>query len=221
MSSKGGTSRRTEQFRPRRRDGEGGNRRALWVCDAAVLLVLAVAGACGVRQAVPDGARGQPHARSAGGAGDLMSTADRSRLQAIAARRRGAQPGDGYRIGPDDLLVVRIPGLSNAAGLTTSNLLDGDGSAPLPEPDTGRFRGGMRVGPSGEVSLPLLGALQVQGRTARELERDIAARLVAVDAPPPQEVSVLVAEYRSGAVAVMGSVERPGLYPLTRPGATL
>src|SRR5262249_5186093 len=135
--------------------------------------------------------------------------------------RRGAQPGDGYRIGPDDLLVVRIPGLSNAAGLTTSNLLDGDGSAPLPEPDTGRFRGGMRVGPSGEVSLPLLGALQVQGRTARELERDIAARLVAVDAPPPQEVSVLVAEYRSGAVAVMGSVERPGLYPLTRPGATL
>ena len=31
------------------------------------------------------------------------------------------------------------------------------------------------------------------------------------------QVSVQVAEYRSGVVAVMGSVERPGLYPVTRP----
>jgi len=32
---------------------------------------------------------------------------------------------------------------------------------------------------------------------------------------------VQVAEYRSGVVAVIGSVERPGLYPVTRPRATL
>lgn len=35
------------------------------------------------------------------------------------------------------------------------------------------------------------------------------------------KVSVQVAEYRSGVVAVMGVVERPGLYPVTRPRATL
>src|SRR5439155_15538659 len=34
-------------------------------------------------------------------------------------------------------------------------------------------------------------------------------------------VSVQIAEYRSRVVAVIGSVERPGLYPLTRPPATL
>jgi polysaccharide export outer membrane protein len=34
-------------------------------------------------------------------------------------------------------------------------------------------------------------------------------------------VSVQVAEYRSGVVAVIGSVERPGLYPVTRPHATI
>src|SRR5215510_6409596 len=126
--SRGGTvaTRRTEQFCPRRRDGEGAHRCALWVRDVAVLLVLAVAGACGVRQAATDGARGQRPPRSAGGAGDLMSTADRARLQAMATRRRGAQSEDGYRIGPDDLLIVRIPGLSNAAGLTVSNVLESD-----------------------------------------------------------------------------------------------
>src|SRR5205823_5529716 len=175
---------------------------------------------CGVQHAAPR-ARGTSPALSAGGAGDLMSTADRARVQAIAARRRGAQPEDGYRIGPDDLLVVRIPGLFTAAGLTVSNALDGDSPAPQQQTDRGPFRQAARVSPSGEVSLPLLGPLQVEGRTARELERDIAARLVAVGAPPPRQVTVLIAEYRSGAVAVMGSVERPGLYPLTRPGARL
>src|SRR5437762_12745293 len=34
-------------------------------------------------------------------------------------------------------------------------------------------------------------------------------------------VSVQIVEYRSRVVAVIGSVERPGLYPLTRPRATL
>src|SRR5207247_6591865 len=43
-----------------------------------------------------------------------------------------------------------------------------------------------------------------------------AARIV--KAP---QVNVLVTEYRSRVVAVVGSVERPGVYPLTRPKATL
>jgi hypothetical protein len=41
---------------------------------------------------------------------DLMSASDRTRLEAVAAERAG-DPAEGYRIGPDDLLDVRIPDL--------------------------------------------------------------------------------------------------------------
>src|SRR5439155_208882 len=57
--------------------------------------------------------------------------------------------------------------------------------------------------------------------TPTELEHDIARRLVAADILRSPHVTVLVAEYRSRVVAVSGSVERPGLYPITKPGTTL
>src|SRR5207249_2310873 len=46
-------------------------------------------------------------------------------------------------------------------------------------------------------------------------------RLVEAGILRAPQVSVQIAEYRSRVVAVVGSVERPGLYPLTRPRATV
>jgi polysaccharide export outer membrane protein len=67
----------------------------------------------------------------------------------------------------------------------------------------------------------MIGNVPAAGRTPAEVERDIAHRLVAGGILINPAVSVQIAEHRSSVVAVMGSVERPGLYPLTRPGATI
>src|SRR5207244_7274249 len=49
-------------------------------------------------------------------AGDVMSARDRTRLEALAAER-ALEPSDGgYRIGPDDLLEIRIPDLVDVQG---------------------------------------------------------------------------------------------------------
>src|SRR5207245_2313769 len=83
------------------------------------------------------------------------------------------------------------------------------------------FQQGVRVTGSGEVNLPLLGMVPANSLTPTALEQEIARRLVAAEILRSPHVSVLVAEYRSRVVAVSGSVERPGLYPITKPGTTL
>ena len=82
------------------------------------------------------------------------------------------------------------------------------------------FQQGVRVSADGDVTLPMIGSVRAAGRTPTELEGEIARRLVAGGILRAPQVSVQVAEHRSRVVAVIGSVERPGLYPLTRPGAT-
>ena len=148
-------------------------------------------------------------------AGALLSAGDRARLAALCAQRASAgAAGDGYRLGPDDLLEVRIPDLLEAqAPLQASAQGGAPGRATVGGVPS--FQQGLRVDPGGNVTIATLGAVPVAGLTPNEAEREIARRLVAggiLDAP---HVSVLVAEYRSRVPSVMGSVERPGVYPIT------
>ena len=144
---------------------------------------------------------------------DLMSASDRTRLEAVAAARAG-DPAEGYRIGPDDLLDVRIPDLLAVDAATQIRQADAVAAVPV-------FQQGLRVSASGDVTVPLLGAVKAEGLTAPALAADVAHRLVAAGILRQPHVSVTVAEYRSRVVAVVGSVEKPGVYPLTRPGARL
>lgn len=148
---------------------------------------------------------------------ELMSTRDRAALAELAAARESARIEDGYKIGPEDLLDIRIPNLPGArfggfprAGATNSTLSE----VPV-------FEQGYRVSIDGTVNLPLLGITRVAGRTAAELEQDLARALIAADLLKRPQVSVLVAEFRSRTAAMVGSVERPGLYPVTRSGMRL
>jgi polysaccharide biosynthesis/export protein len=182
--------------------GGGGTARSGWW-----LLALALATGCGVRSTAPRDAV----------TADLMSAGDRARLEAVAAERAG-DPVVGYRIGPDDLLDVRIPDLlpldatlqGRQAGATLPALTE----APV-------FQQGVRVGASGDIAVPFVGPVRADGLTAPALADEIARRLVADGILRRPHVSVTVAEYRSRVVAVIGSVEKPGVYPLTRPGARL
>ncbi len=158
---------------------------------------------------------------AAAAASDLTTRADRARLEMVADARAHAPAEVGYRIGPEDLLQIRIPDLTDATTvgpLAPSGL--GAGSLPTVTSQPA-FLGGVRVGADGMITLPTVGAVHAEGQTAQELETVIATRLRDGGILRNPQVSVVIAEYRSRVVAVVGSVERPGLYPLTRPGATL
>ncbi len=194
----------------RRRNRARGAR--LWV----TLAVVGVVGAgCGAhRPTAPQGATP--------GGGDVMSSRDRAGLESLALQRASVPATDGYRVGPDDLLDIRIPDLLDASPVTAS-AHGATGAATGPSAVAGApvFQDGLRVNGVGDVTLPLLGRVPVAGRTTTEIERDIARRLVTAGLLRKPQVSVQVAEYRSRVVAVVGSVERPGLYPVTRAGATV
>jgi polysaccharide export outer membrane protein len=148
-----------------------------------------------------------------------MTRRDHERLEALAAMRATADPRRGYRIGPDDLLDVRIPDLIDAPARTLSDQAGGIAVPSVREVPA--FQQGLRVNSHGRITLPLLGEITVEGLTTTELEAELARRLREGDILRKPQVSVQLVEYRNGVVAVMGSLERPGLYPITRPGATI
>jgi polysaccharide export outer membrane protein len=69
----------------------------------------------------------------------------------------------------------------------------------------------VRVNGRGEIILPLLGTIDVQGRSLAEVEAIIVAKLAADYLQNPQ-VSLFVEEYRSQQITVMGAVLKPDVY---------
>ncbi len=189
---------------------------------AALLLPLALglAGGCSVKHGEKTHvSRGSTSAEVA--TGDLTSAKDRARLDAIVAARAKMSVDDGYRLGPDDLLDIRIPDLLEASSGAAAPR-SAPGSTDIPAVSGApAFQQGIRVSAGGDANVPMLGSVRVTGLTTTGLEREISRRLMAAGILRAPQVNVLVAEYRSHVVAVIGSVERPGLYPVTRPGATL
>jgi len=104
------------------------------------------------------------------------------------ARRFGPRNEDDYRIGRQDLLDIRVFGLEE---------LDQT----------------VRVSSDGTIRLPLLGTIDVAGRTKTDLENEIAELLERDYVRDPQ-VSVFVKEFESKKVAVTGAVKRPGRYEM-------
>lgn len=181
-------------------------------------LALLMFSACGPHRA--------PHFEGSNGtseaAGAVMSTRDRDALLKITAARATEKPTDGYRIGPDDLLDVRIPDLTDPQSMVSARLGQaGGGTGQQPIGGAPAFQQGLRVSATGEINVQSLGLVKAGGLTPTELEAELARRLIASGILRAPQPSVQVAEYRSGVVAVIGSVERPGLYPVTRPRATL
>lgn len=94
-----------------------------------------------------------------------------------------------YRVGPSDLLSVTV----------------------FQVPDLNRD---VRVNNLGQISMPLIGAVDAAGITVHELESRIASRYGARYVYNPQ-ISVFVKEFASQRVTVGGAVQKPGIFPLT------
>ncbi len=72
----------------------------------------------------------------------------------------------------------------------------------------------VRVNASGQVSLPLIGQVQVAGLTAQAAEKLIAAKYEEKYLRDPQ-VSLFIKEFTTQRIAIEGAVTRPGIYPVT------
>jgi polysaccharide export outer membrane protein len=91
-----------------------------------------------------------------------------------------------YRVGPGDVLEVEVYDDPELSGLVT-------------------------VQHGGEISFPLLGDVDVEGLTAKEV-RETLTRLLAKDYLVDPQVAVRVKEHRSQWITVVGEVVRPGKY---------
>ncbi|HUF76934.1 MAG TPA: polysaccharide biosynthesis/export family protein [Longimicrobiales bacterium] len=76
------------------------------------------------------------------------------------------------------------------------------------------FSGTHRVEDSGEIAIPLLGAVTAAGKTPRELETHLQDRLRETYMRDPH-VSVQVLEIQSQGVSVVGAVGAPGVYQVS------
>ncbi|HUB31381.1 MAG TPA: polysaccharide biosynthesis/export family protein, partial [Bryobacteraceae bacterium] len=72
-----------------------------------------------------------------------------------------------------------------------------------------------RVGPSGQLNLPLVGSLNAAGMTAEQLQKAIADRLKQFVRDP--EVTVFVSEVKSHPITISGAVEKPGILQVEKP----
>jgi polysaccharide export outer membrane protein len=98
-----------------------------------------------------------------------------------------------FTLGPNDLVHVSVLG----------------------QPELSSPSSGIRVAPDGSLSMPLLGAVPVNGLSAEEARRVIEAGLGEYLKKP--SVSVSVVEYSSRRFYLFGEVKKPGPYAMDRP----
>ena len=80
--------------------------------------------------------------------------------------------------------------------------------------DTPELSGKFRVDSRGYITLPIGGAVPVQGLTAEQANTAIERSLRDRDILKNPHVTVLVLEYATQGVSVLGEVKTPGVYPL-------
>lgn len=93
-----------------------------------------------------------------------------------------------YKVGPLDVLditVFKVPELSKT----------------------------VQVSEAGTMNFPLIGEFRAAGKTAREIEQEMAKALGGKYLQNPQ-ITVFVKEHNSQRVTVEGAVKKPGVYPI-------
>lgn len=101
----------------------------------------------------------------------------------------GPPPPADSAVGPGDVFDVRVYG---EAALTAA----------------------YEVAVDGTINFPLIGVVEVAGKTPPQIEREIETRLADGYIKRPS-VSVRVTDYRSRRVSVFGQVRSPGTFPYT------
>jgi len=121
-----------------------------------------------------------------GSAEPVLSDSSNRKTRPALASASSKSPNDkGYILGPGDQITVRILNVEEST------------DKPIP------------IDLTGQIRLPMIGRLTVEGLTVAQAETEIGQRLRAFVLHP--DVTVLVAEYRSQPVSVIGAVKNPGV----------
>lgn len=72
----------------------------------------------------------------------------------------------------------------------------------------------LRVSAGGEITVPLIGAVKVSGMTPESAQTELEQRLVAGGFLRNPHVNVLIKEFATQGISVLGEVAHPGIYPL-------
>jgi polysaccharide biosynthesis/export protein len=72
----------------------------------------------------------------------------------------------------------------------------------------------VRVSDAGKITVPLVGAVEVLGLTAEESQRRVEQQLVSGGFLRNPQVNILVKEFATQGISVLGEVAKPGVYPL-------
>lgn len=169
----------------------GRGRLALWIC--ALAAALAAAGCAS--QPYSTTAASAAAARSAEPAQPVRAALDgQQRLQRLWQERTSEGAADNFALGPGDVLQI---------------------SVPLEQLRHREFR----ISPRDTITLPLVGVMNVSGMNEQDLTEALTQRLSKYMHDPP--VSLFVKHYGSREVAVIGAVEKPGLYTVSSGSDTL
>ena len=79
--------------------------------------------------------------------------------------------------------------------------------------DTPELSGKLRVSNTGDVILPLVGTLHLQGLKAEEAQNLIRQNLIDGGFLKDPQVTVFISEYATQGVSIVGEVHKPGNYP--------
>ena len=122
--------------------------------------------------------------------------AELNRALTVLAQHSTAASAD-YQIGPQDMLQITLYNVPATETGVTPRTTD------------------VQVSQQGIIALPLLGEIRVTGLTVAAVEGELRLRYATYLHEP--QVGVLVKEYRSQRVSVIGAVQHPGVFALAGP----
>jgi polysaccharide export outer membrane protein len=111
-------------------------------------------------------------------------------------------------IAPQAVSPVESPDTSQEVFVSSGDLLTVSVTG-APE-----YRYDVRVNAYGDASLPMVGNIKLAGLSTYQAENKIAQNLERRGFFNEPQVSVFVKEYATSGIAVLGEVQKPGIYPL-------
>lgn len=117
-----------------------------------------------------------------------------TQLQTERVTASALSQGVSYKIGVEDLLELSV----------------------FDAPELNRK---VRVRPDGNVSLPLIGLVQVTGKTEEDAQNEVTTKLGEFMHSP--QVQLFISEYSAHKVWVVGEINKPGAYSLSRDNYSL
>lgn len=169
---------------------------------AVVSVLVAFASGCGSVAPERDVVAQKAGAARAGG-GSPSHVAEINRNIASAALSQPSTAPSEYRIGPEDLLEITLFNVPEAHGRELQ---------VTPRVTT------VRVSYQGQISLPVVGEVDVRGLTVSATEQLLRQRFDKYIHNP--QIGVLVREFRQR-VSVIGAVQKPGAVELTGPKSVI